>query len=858
MRNLSIKQKLTLIIMGASTVALLLVSAGFVTYELITFQSATEQDLNTLAEIVGAQSRTVLAYGDEQEGKELLYALSAKKHIMAAALYKTNELFAAYYAPGQSKTQVLPRHPEADGCRFEKNQVILFKPVQFKGQPIGTLFLKSDVLEKSARLKVFALIITLIFFVSSGVTFFLSYRLQRIISRPISHLAETARIVSTLKNYSVRAEKQLRDELGQLIDGFNEMLGQIQERDFALQAANDQLEQRVQERTQDLQSEIAERTRAETALQEQFARTALLNQITQVISERQDLESILHVVLRQLEDSLAIDLGMVCLFDRAADALSVTALRMKDPLLISKLGLREGTALPLDETGLKMCKHGEVVNMPDTYKIHAHLAEQFASAGFRSTAAIPLMVENKLFGVLIVARLEPDSINAGECEFLHTLSDQVALAAHRAQLHAELQNAYNELRQTQQTVMQHERLKALGQMASGIAHDINNALSPIVGFADLLAKSENNLSITSQKYLEFIQTSGNDIAHIVARLREFYRHRDQGEATALLYLNDLARQVIDMTRPRWRDIPQSRGVMIEMHTDFDANLPELPGIESEVREALTNLVINAVDAVPNGGTIVIRTRVSQREPAEQNGGLPSHVVLEVQDTGVGMNEETRKRCLEPFFSTKGQRGTGLGLAMVYGVMDRHEGNIEIESEVGKGTNVKLIFPIRKVASPIVTEPSQPDPSRPLHILCIDDEPLLRQLMRDLLERDGHKVEVSDSGQGGVNAFREASNQGQPFDIVFTDLGMPYFDGRQVAKVLKRESPSTPIILLTGWGAFMKEDGEVPPQVDGILSKPPRATEIRETIQRIVQGGSNSTTPEIPRTTAVIMPTTTTG
>src|SRR5215831_1966227 len=199
--------------MGASTVALLLVSAGFVTYELITFQSATEQDLNTLAEIVGAQSRTVLAYGDEQEGKELLYALSAKKHIMAAALYKTNELFAAYFAPGQSKTQLLPRHPEADGCRFEKDRVILFKQVQFKGQPIGTLFLNSDVLEKSARLKVFALIITLIFFVSSGVTFFLSSRLQRIISRPISHLAETARIVSTLKNYSVRAEKQSRDEL---------------------------------------------------------------------------------------------------------------------------------------------------------------------------------------------------------------------------------------------------------------------------------------------------------------------------------------------------------------------------------------------------------------------------------------------------------------------------------------------------------------------------------------------------------------------------------------------------------------------------------------------------------------------
>jgi CheY-like chemotaxis protein len=250
--------------------------------------------------------------------------------------------------------------------------------------------------------------------------------------------------------------------------------------------------------------------------------------------------------------------------------------------------------------------------------------------------------------------------------------------------------------------------------------------------------------------------------------------------------------------------------------------------------------------------------VGPRDLAERSGGVATHAVLEVQDTGVGMNEETRKRCLEPFFSTKGQRGTGLGLAMVYGVVERHEGNIEIESEVGRGTTVKLIFPIRKVAETGVVEHSQqPDPSRPLHILCIDDEPLLRQLMRDLLERDGHKVEVSDSGQGGVNTFRAAQSSGYPFDIVFTDLGMPYFDGRQVAKVLKRESPATPIIMLTGWGAFMKEDGEVPPQVDGILSKPPRSTEIRETIQRIVHGRNESTAHASAGVTAIVTSTTST-
>ena len=201
--------------------------------------------------------------------------------------------------------------------------------------------------------------------------------------------------------------------------------------------------------------------------------------------------------------------------------------------------------------------------------------------------------------------------------------------------------------------------------------------------------------------------------------------------------------------------------------------------------------------------------------------------MEVTDTGTGMSEETRKRCLEPFFSTKGKRGTGLGLAMVYGVMERHQGKIEIESELGKGTTFRLIFPVR--ARSFARTRSRMRATRsiePLQILCIDDEPLLRELIKEILERDGHAVEVSDSGQSGLDEFRLARERGRPFDVVITDLGMPYMDGRQVAKALKQESPQTPVVMLTGWGAFMKEDGNAPELVDGIVSKPPRSRELR--------------------------------
>ena len=830
--NISIKRKLTIIIMTASTVALLLASAGFVTCELFTFRRAMVRDLSTLAEVIGNQSTAALTYDDVPAAQEILSALSTKKRIVAAGIYKGNSLFAQYPAQ-KSSSELVPSHPGAHGSAFEHDHLVLFHPIRLAGEPIGTICLKSDLKEMNERLELYAAMIAVFMLASLAVTFGLSALLQRIITKPIFHLAQTAKHVSAEKNYSLRAQKHGDDELGQLIVGFNEMLAQIQQRDAALQQANDQLEKRVQERTQDLEMQIAERKRAEAGLQQQFTRISLLNQITQVISERQDLESILHGVLRQLEDHLAIELGMVSLFEPSAQTLSIAALRLKNPLLVAKVDLHESRfGSGLEQTGLGPCKQGETIYWPDTLKAQVSLADKLAHAGLRSATAVPLMVDNKLFGVLLAARLNSDAFSSGDCEFLRMLSEHVALAAHHARLHNELEGAYNELRQTQQTVMQQERLKALGQMASGIAHDINNALSPVIGFADLLARSEPGLSANGKKYLNYIKTAGEDIAHIVAGLREFYRQRDVGESLLSLDLNQLAEQVIDMTRPRWRDIPQGRGIMVEMHKEFDPGLPELVGIESEVREALTNLILNAVDAVPNGGRIIVRTRTVGWEVTGAGGRLPTHVILEVSDTGVGMDEQTRQHCLEPFFSTKGKRGTGLGLAMVYGVMERHDGKIEIESELGKGTTMRLVFPLRKTAQTGAAEPEKAMTPEPLRILCIDDEPLLRELLKELLQRDGHRVEVADGGQAGVEAFQAANRCGQPFDVVITDLGMPYLDGRQVAKELKRESPDTPIILLTGWGTLMKEDGELPAQVDGMLTKPPRARELREMLYRL--------------------------
>jgi CheY-like chemotaxis protein len=196
-----------------------------------------------------------------------------------------------------------------------------------------------------------------------------------------------------------------------------------------------------------------------------------------------------------------------------------------------------------------------------------------------------------------------------------------------------------------------------------------------------------------------------------------------------------------------------------------------------------------------------------------------------------MDDETRRRCLEPFFTTKGERGTGLGLAMVYGMAQRHGATLEIESTPGAGTTMRLLFPVGGTASTASTRaPPDTQPARPLRILLIDDDGALLQSLRDALEGEGHVVTTAGGGQAGIDAFRDAQRSGAPFEVVITDLGMPYVDGRQVVRSVRAESDQVRTILLTGWG--QNTDSEPPPQADRLLSKPPRLRELRQVLAEL--------------------------
>ena len=562
-----------------------------------------------------------------------------------------------------------------------------------------------------------------------------------------------------------------------LTDAFNHMLTQIQ------------------------QSEI--RSRA------QMQRLSLLQHITGAIGDRQDLPSIFQVVLRSVEENLPVDFGCVCLYDSATATLTVSTVGAASRALSAHLGLLDGShgahrrerpvELHSRSTGLRT-RHAQAA-VPVSAAIRRRRA-------VHSLVIAPLLVEASVFGVFVAARRQAEAFSSGDCEFLMQLSGHVALASHQARLHGALRQAYDDLRQSQHTVMQQERLRALGQMASGIAHDINNAISPISLYTDSLLEREPNLTEKGRAALVVIQRAIDGVAGTVARMREFYRQREPEMTLALVDLNAVAKQVVELTRAKWFDLPQQRGVSIELHMDLAAKLPGIMGAEGEIRDALTNLIFNAVDAMPEGGILTVRTFARP-----ESGQATSQLVrVEVTDTGVGMSEETRRRCLEPFFTTKGERGTGLGLAMVYGMIQRHSAEFDIESAVGKGTTMRVTFPA--YTQPLMSAPRMPDahaPMRRLRVLLIDDDPIIIKALEDALAGDGHVTVAASGGQAGPRCIRGALTTPHPFDLVVTDLGMPTVDGRRVADGVKAAIVArTPVIMLTGWGSRMIAEKETPP------------------------------------------------
>ena len=577
--------------------------------------------------------------------------------------------------------------------------------------------------------------------------------------------------------------------------------------------------------------DVTERVQAKARLQLQLSRTQLLNHIVRATDDRLDLDRIFRVVCDNVESRFSTVFSAALLFDLPTQTFTVAHLGAHGAKRGALIGLREGDLLPAAQCGLSRCMDGALLHEPVLAESSSGWLQQLARAGLGAGVLAPLQTQGEVLGVLVAARAQGAGFDSGECEFMRQLAEHVALAAGQARLHRALQRAFDDLSEAQQVALQQERLRVLGQMASGIAHDINNAISPVVLYTESLLVNEKNLSERGRAQLQTVQIAIDDVAETVARMRDFYRPIDTGVQRRAVDLNQLLKRVLELTRARWSDMSQQAGISVDIAPDLDELPPLVFVMEGEIRDAVTNLVLNGVDAMPEGGTLTVRTRRTVRPDGEVR------VQLEVCDTGIGMDAETQRRCLEPFFTTKGQRGSGLGLAMVYGTLQRHGAGIVIESAPGEGTTVRLDFPAHGGFVPTTAPVYLPTPIRPLKILLVDDDPLLLSSLSDTLVAEGHTVSTAAGGGEGIAAFHAALS-GQAFDVVITDLGMPEVDGRAVATAVKAASIETLVVMLTGWGRRMNEEGECPPHVDHLLSKPPRLDALRAVFRTLGRSESD--------------------
>ena len=419
-----------------------------------------------------------------------------------------------------------------------------------------------------------------------------------------------------------------------------------------------------------------------------------------------------------------------------------------------------------------------------------------------STAlAAPITADDEPIGLMVFdSPGEEMKFDRDDEIFARAISLVIALALYRVRV-------IERIRLEHQEELRLMRLKSLGEMASGVVHDLNNALSGVVGYIQLIKTRVDDPEL--RRFAEIAEKSAKDTVAIVQRMRAFYKEQESARVT--LDLNRLIEDVIEMTKPRWKNMPEAKGVQIEIVTDFES-IPMIEGQESELRQLFTNLIFNAVDAMPEGGEITIKTRSRER-----------YVAVEISDTGVGMDEETRTKIFEPFFTTKPE-GSGLGLSICRRIVAEHGGSIQVESAPGEGTTFIVTLPVAEAYLQAVEGEIGEREVPPKRILIVDDERVVRQVITDMLSELGHESITAESGLEGLGTFRK-----ERFDLVLTDLGMPGMNGLQLARLMRSIDDQTPIVLLTGWGDTIDEEEAKRHGIWKVISKPVRMDELRDLI-----------------------------
>jgi len=569
--------------------------------------------------------------------------------------------------------------------------------------------------------------------------------------------------------------------------------------------------------------EACEQARVSAEARETATQLEELSTIGIQLSAERNLDALLELILSKGREITRSDAGSLYVVERASEGRRHLRFKLAQNDSVS-VAFTE-TVLPISATSVAgyVALSGEILRIDDAYALPPespfHINTEFdARTGYRTTSMLVVPMKTppgEIIGVLQFINCKrvpgrplalPHAMHHEVLPFPEryrnlaaSLASQAGVAIQSAQRLEELRVALQELETQQQQMVQAERLSALGEMAAGVAHDFNNLLAVVVGRAEVLLGKVQEPKIVRE--VEIIRQAAWDGAHTVRRIQEFTRTR-QTRPVGRVDVPELLRDVIELTRGRWKDEAQSQGLSYEVRVE-GGPVPAVAGIAAELREVFMNLLINGLDAMPEGGRFIFR--VSSDEES---------VTVAAEDTGCGMPDEVRWRVLEPFFTTKGLRGTGLGLAVSWGIVKRHGGTIEIESTVGVGSIFVIRLPVGG-EEPAAEAPEQVRRSAPAaRVLVIDDEGEIRSVLRDMLTSFGHTVIEAASGEEGLACCNDGG-----VDVILTDVSMPGISGWDVAAACRRRFPRVPLGFVTGWGDRLDPAETRRSGVRFVLSKP---------------------------------------
>jgi signal transduction histidine kinase/CheY-like chemotaxis protein len=536
-------------------------------------------------------------------------------------------------------------------------------------------------------------------------------------------------------------------------------------------------------------------------LEDLVFKLSTLNEVVELAARVPQLQDLLSLVLERTMRTVRAGIGSIMLLDHERQVLRVVAARGLPASVVGSAEVRIGEGI-----AGKVVQIGEPVLVEDIAADPRFGKPNEPRYGSGAFMCLPVRVEDRIIGVVNLAKSTAATFSPTDLQFLNTLMTHIAYAIDNARLLQEarlstnrLRSAMEDLRTTQTRVVEGETLRAMGQMASGMAHHVNNLLAVISGRTQLLLA--RGPQPDARRPLEIIQRATFDAAEVVRRVLGFAAMQS-APAAAPVDLNELVREVVELTRPRWRDEAQVRSLTIDVAVEL-GDVARVAGEAPALREVVMNLIFNAIDALPQGGRILVKT---------WSGG--DWVFCAVADNGVGMDDEVRRRALEPFFTTKGPQGTGLGLSVAHSIVQRHGGELSLRPNNGKGTVVTLRLPRAGADAPAVA-PAPAVAGSTLRILVVDDEQAVREALADSLAEDGHTVILAASGPEGLARLADDAK----VDVVVTDLGMPEMTGWDVARAVRTRHPGLPVGLVTGWAVALEISDEERRAVDFIIAKP---------------------------------------